>query len=61
MPRAGFFPGRAPVPAGPERIRTEDLLAEFGAEWRRFIALVGRPPCMVDGHKHIHIFPQIGW
>ncbi len=43
------------------RIRTEDLLAEFGAQWRRFIALVGRPPCMVNGHKHIHIFPQIGW
>jgi chitin disaccharide deacetylase len=42
------------------RIRRAEMFAEFSAQWDRFLALVGKPPLMVNGHKHIHIFPQIG-
>jgi chitin disaccharide deacetylase len=41
-------------------VRHGELLAELEAQWGRFVALVGHPPRMVNGHKHIHIFPRIG-
>ncbi len=37
-----------------------DLVRELDAQYRRFHDLVGRPPSMVNGHKHIHVFPPIG-
>jgi chitin disaccharide deacetylase len=42
------------------QIRQRELGAELSAQWDRFVALVGQPPLMVNGHKHIHIFPQVG-
>lgn len=29
------------------------------AQWRRFLALFGRPPDFIDGHEHCHAFPGI--
>lgn len=41
------------------RVRYREVLAELTAQWRRFVALVGRPPLNINGHKHIHIFPLV--
>lgn len=42
------------------RIRTDEVRAEFRAQFGRFHDLVGRPPTLVNAHKHIHVFPVIG-
>jgi predicted glycoside hydrolase/deacetylase ChbG (UPF0249 family) len=42
------------------RLNKHEVRAELAAQYRRFLDLVGRPPCIVNGHKHIHIFPVIG-
>ncbi len=41
------------------RIRYHEVLAELTAQWQRFLALVGRPPLNVNGHKHVHVFPVV--
>jgi predicted glycoside hydrolase/deacetylase ChbG (UPF0249 family) len=35
------------------------LRREVEAQFGRFQALFGRPPAFVDGHQHVHLFPQI--
>jgi predicted glycoside hydrolase/deacetylase ChbG (UPF0249 family) len=42
------------------RLRTAEIEAELRAQWRRFVELIGRPPVIVNGHHHIHIFPRVG-
>jgi len=42
------------------RIRSREIRAEFGAQYRRFVEMVGRPPAVINAHKHIHVFPLIG-
>ena len=37
-----------------------ELFAELIAQFDRYVALVGKPPLLVNGHKHIHVFPLIG-
>lgn len=32
---------------------------EIGAQLRAFAEAFGRPPDFVDGHQHVHIFPQV--
>jgi predicted glycoside hydrolase/deacetylase ChbG (UPF0249 family) len=32
---------------------------EISAQLRAFAAAFGRPPNFVDGHQHVHIFPQV--
>ena len=34
--------------------------AEIEAQIVRFTAAFGRPPDFIDGHQHVHLFPQIG-
>ena len=65
---AGFAPTRngafLPLPAMAGRalahwLRPEDLELEIARQFAAFAAAFGRPPDFVDGHQHIHVFPQI--
>jgi predicted glycoside hydrolase/deacetylase ChbG (UPF0249 family) len=42
------------------RLVADEVRAELAAQYHRFLELVGRPPVVVNGHKHIHIFPLVG-
>jgi predicted glycoside hydrolase/deacetylase ChbG (UPF0249 family) len=35
------------------------LEAEAVAQMQAFVAAFGRPPDFVDGHQHVHLFPQV--
>ncbi len=35
------------------------LAAELRAQFEAFAAAFGRPPDFVDGHQHVHLFPQV--
>ena len=35
------------------------LTAEFRAQFEAFAVAFGRPPDFVDGHQHVHLFPQV--
>lgn len=41
------------------RLDPESLKREIAAQFRAFASAFGRPPDYVDGHQHMHIFPQI--
>lgn len=41
-------------------VKHRELRDELAAQYRRHVELVGRHPWMVNGHKHIHIFPMVG-
>jgi predicted glycoside hydrolase/deacetylase ChbG (UPF0249 family) len=41
------------------RLDPQSLKREVSAQFRAFAAAFGRPPDYVDGHQHMHIFPQI--
>jgi len=41
------------------RLKTEMLVAEIAAQLRKFSDAFGRPPDFLDGHQHVHLFPQI--
>jgi predicted glycoside hydrolase/deacetylase ChbG (UPF0249 family) len=41
------------------RLKPDLLAAEVTAQVRRFTDLFGRAPDFVDGHQHVHLFPQI--
>jgi predicted glycoside hydrolase/deacetylase ChbG (UPF0249 family) len=41
------------------RLKPELLAAEVAAQVRRFTDLFGRAPSFIDGHQHVHLFPQI--
>jgi predicted glycoside hydrolase/deacetylase ChbG (UPF0249 family) len=40
-------------------LRAEDLEREISRQFTAFFAAFGRAPDFVDGHQHIHVFPQI--
>jgi chitin disaccharide deacetylase len=40
-------------------LRPEDLEVEIARQFSAFHAAFGRAPAFVDGHQHIHVFPQI--
>lgn len=65
---AGFAPTRdgafLPLAAMAGRalaywLRPEDLEIEITRQFSTFRAAFGRAPDFVDGHQHIHVFPQI--
>jgi predicted glycoside hydrolase/deacetylase ChbG (UPF0249 family) len=65
---AGFAPTRhrafLPLPAMAGRalahwLRPEDLEVEIARQFAAFQSAFGRMPDYVDGHQHIHVFPQI--
>ena len=38
-------------------IRGADVVAEWRAQYARFIELVARPPALVNSHQHVSLFP----
>src|SRR5580700_5954973 len=40
-------------------LRPKLLTAEISRQFEAFAAAFGRPPDFVDGHHHVHLFPQI--
>jgi predicted glycoside hydrolase/deacetylase ChbG (UPF0249 family) len=40
-------------------LRPKLLIAEVSRQFEAFVAAFGRPPDFVDGHHHVHLFPQI--
>jgi chitin disaccharide deacetylase len=57
----GAFPSLASMARrGLSRSLTPALLdAEIAGQFAAFRAAFGRPPDYIDGHQHIHVFPQI--
>jgi len=45
--------------AAGRRLRPQQLVAEITAQLFAFIEAFGRPPDFLDGHQHVHLFPQI--
>jgi chitin disaccharide deacetylase len=41
------------------RLHRDALKAEIATQVRTFISTFGRAPDFVDGHQHVHLFPQI--
>jgi hypothetical protein len=41
------------------RLDKTALVEEIAAQLRRFLYLFGRPPQFIDGHQHVHLFPQV--
>ncbi len=41
------------------RFRHEKLAIEIATQLHSFVTAFGRPPDFVDGHQHVHLFPQI--
>jgi len=42
-----------------QRLDMEALAAELRAQFEVFASLFGRAPDFVDGHQHVHLFPQV--
>jgi chitin disaccharide deacetylase len=59
--RDGAFPPLAAMAgrALARWLRPEDLEVEIARQFAGFRAAFGRAPDYVDGHQHIHVFPQI--
>ena len=41
------------------RLQSEALVIEIATQLRTFIEAFGRPPDFLDGHQHVHLFPQV--
>ena len=41
------------------RLKPELLTIEIATQLRAFVEIFGRPPDFVDGHQHVHLFPQV--
>ena len=41
------------------RLDAEIIRSELNAQLAAFVALFGRAPDYVDGHQHVHLFPQV--
>jgi predicted glycoside hydrolase/deacetylase ChbG (UPF0249 family) len=42
-----------------QRLDMAALTREFRAQFEAFAGAFGRPPDFVDGHQHVHLFPQV--
>jgi predicted glycoside hydrolase/deacetylase ChbG (UPF0249 family) len=42
------------------RVRAAEVEAELGAQYRRFVELVGQPPGLVNSHQHCAVFGCVG-
>lgn len=42
------------------RLHYAHLVDELNAQYQRCHDLIGQPPALVNGHKHIHVLPMIG-
>ncbi len=41
------------------RLRPERLAIEIASQVKAFVSAFGRAPDFVDGHQHVHLFPQV--
>jgi predicted glycoside hydrolase/deacetylase ChbG (UPF0249 family) len=41
------------------RLQPELLVIEIATQVQAFVMAFGRPPDFVDGHQHVHLFPQV--
>jgi len=41
------------------RLKPERLTIEIATQVEAFVTTFGRPPDFIDGHQHIHLFPQV--
>jgi predicted glycoside hydrolase/deacetylase ChbG (UPF0249 family) len=41
------------------RVKYQELVRELDAQYQRYCDLVGTGPALINGHKHIHIFPMV--
>jgi predicted glycoside hydrolase/deacetylase ChbG (UPF0249 family) len=41
------------------RLQPARLATEIAAQMQAFVAAFGHPPDFVDGHQHMHLFPQV--
>jgi hypothetical protein len=41
------------------RLRPETFAIEIATQLQTFIEIFGRPPDFLDGHQHVHLFPQV--
>ncbi len=41
------------------RLQPERLVIEIATQLRNFLDAFGRPPDFLDGHQHVHLFPQV--
>jgi predicted glycoside hydrolase/deacetylase ChbG (UPF0249 family) len=41
------------------RLDPAALVEEIAAQLRQFVELFGRAPAFIDGHQHVHLFPQV--
>lgn len=59
--RDGRFPALADMLklAIAHRLRPDRLVVEIATQLRSFQDAFGRPPDFVDGHQHVHLFPQV--
>jgi predicted glycoside hydrolase/deacetylase ChbG (UPF0249 family) len=42
-----------------QRLDRERIAMEIATQFKAFIMAFGRPPDFVDGHQHVHLFPQV--
>jgi predicted glycoside hydrolase/deacetylase ChbG (UPF0249 family) len=45
--------------AAARRFRPERLTIEIATQVEAFVMAFGRPPDFIDGHQHVHLFPQV--
>ena len=45
--------------AGARRLKSEPLVIEIATQLRAFVDAFGRLPDFIDGHQHVHLFPQV--
>lgn len=59
--RAGAFPPLKTMLTAAllRRLEPERIAVEVGAQIKAFIAAFGHAPDFVDGHQHVHVFPQV--
>jgi predicted glycoside hydrolase/deacetylase ChbG (UPF0249 family) len=59
--RDGSFPPLNDVlrAAAARRLQPERLVIEIATQLEAFLSIFGRPPDFVDGHQHVHLFPQV--
>jgi predicted glycoside hydrolase/deacetylase ChbG (UPF0249 family) len=60
-PQTGEFYGKFGIRRVLElgQIKMDEVELEVIAQIREFERLVGKPPCNVNGHNHVHVFPEL--
>lgn len=59
--RKGAFPSleRTLLQACLARLNPDALAEEIACQLRHFVETFGRAPDFIDGHQHVHLFPQV--